>query len=135
MSQENMNTSKELVQLKKELDKISITDNFAMHARTQRKIHKLETQLQKEVNSNTSQFLSIKYSARVISKVIIGLLMLCVTLYYRYTPVITFPERFCFSPLEKILSFPIGEAGIISTPMWILISNTIIKNISRLLPG
>lgn len=124
-----MATYKEITQLKQELEQVSITENFATHARIQRKINKLEAELQKEMSSNNSQYLTIKYTAFIISKLIVGILLLCCTLYYRYTPVITFPEQFCFSPLEKIISFPIGQPGIISTPMWIIISNAIVNSL------
>ena len=104
---------KDVNDLKADLNKISMVDEFAKHAKIQRKINKLTGELEAiQKNKNWSQ-ISITYGAIIGAKVLHAFVVLIVNFKHRYTPVLLVPKELFYPwyPLGFIMSFPTGVEG------------------------
>uniref|UniRef100_A0A1A9W6P1 Uncharacterized protein n=1 Tax=Glossina brevipalpis TaxID=37001 RepID=A0A1A9W6P1_9MUSC len=58
-----------------------------------------------------------------ILKAVLGIVLIVISIKYRYDPVLIFGEQFNLHPLKGILSFPTNVPNAISVPAWILSCN------------
>lgn len=103
--------------LKYEQNQISITESFAKHSKLQRKINIIDEkldELRSDRNNVTFQF-TIIYGF----KIVIGMLVLFSSIYFRNVPVFHVDERISLIPLDHIISYP-NEKNTVSFHFWVI---------------
>jgi len=118
----------ELLQLKKELSSISMTDEFARHAKLQRKINAIQDELAVETTNATNKATADKnkfHSACYGSLVLSHLIMI---MYHRSTPLFVLPVQW-FGPINWIISFPTGIEGAVGFTFWLFTCRRILNSI------
>ncbi|XP_058805131.1 guided entry of tail-anchored proteins factor 1 [Phymastichus coffea] len=110
---------KELIALKKEMNNISMVDEFARYAKLQRKYKKLKDEAEVKINARYVARIKLKmmltYSLRIAAGISTSILLLL----YRNEPVIVFSKGYLW-PFESVFSFPANVDSCISLPVWIL---------------
>ncbi|CAF93203.1 unnamed protein product [Tetraodon nigroviridis] len=91
----------EIHEMKKEQSTISMMDEFARHARLERKINKMTDKLKTHVKSRTAQQAKMKWVAA---------LMISLIWKFYSDPVTVVPSRW-IAPVERLVAFPTGVAG------------------------
>ncbi|XP_057377844.1 guided entry of tail-anchored proteins factor 1-like [Daphnia carinata] len=120
----------EFKELRKELAGISAVDEFARYARTQRKINKLEEQIQALGQSRMDDRESIRWKFTKTIQVINGTVLVYLAVTQRYEPVLTgVPDWFW--PLNLVLSYPTGVEGALSIVFWLFICNNACRAILK----
>jgi len=117
----------ELLQLKKELQTISMTDEFARHAKLQRKINAIQEVLTAETTEATNKATAVKnkfHSACYGSLIFSHLIMI---MYHRSTPLFVLPAQW-FGPINWIISFPTGINGAVGFTFWLVTCRRIINS-------
>lgn len=112
--------SQEYAELKKQQKLINIQDEFAKHARIQRKLIKLEDSLKKLKSNRSSTTLKWKWVTQIAVYVLYALMMFSILYFKRQEPAITLPEKW-FPLLNGVLRFPTTINGSIGVPAWIFI--------------
>ncbi|KAL7301697.1 hypothetical protein TKK_0005696 [Trichogramma kaykai] len=123
LSDEDHATRAEMLDLKTQMNSISMVDEFAKYARLQRKYNKLNDQLKDKLNDNTQQRLKVRFFLNCGLKTFTILVSAILVFIYRYEPVIRYSEGLFF-PFESILSWPTGQENCISLPMWMFVVRT-----------
>ncbi|XP_023711375.1 tail-anchored protein insertion receptor WRB isoform X2 [Cryptotermes secundus] len=113
----------EILAIQREMSCTSAIDEFAKHARLQRRLNKVQEELQSRVNARLSQNVKLNLVITYGAQVLMGLLMLFLIWNYKYTPVIVVPEKWLL-PFGSIISWPTDTAGGISITVWIVIAGT-----------
>ena len=113
------NMKEDLQKHEKELSSIFIMDEFAKHARLNRKVSKLSDDLEDKKRS----FSKRKYFFSTIflwsGKFLLLSTIVFIFISYRYTPIIELPDdTFYFLFLWKFVSFPICITGCVSCLVW-----------------
>jgi len=120
----------ELLQLKKELSKISMTDEFARHAKLQRRINAIQDLLTAETTEATNKATADKnkfHSACYGSLIVSHLLTI---MYHRSTPLFVLPVQwFAFGPINWIISFPTGVDGAVGFTFWLITCRRILNSV------
>ncbi|GLV37763.1 hypothetical protein CBL_06536 [Carabus blaptoides fortunei] len=102
--------SMEISALRQQQSQISMSDNFATHAKLQRKINNIEKELKSVSDGrNTNNY--------------------AFQLGVTYTPVYVFPKSITWYPLSSVMSFPNEEAGAVSVHFWLLVSNAVARRL------
>lgn len=116
--------------MKKDLDKISMQDNYIEYVKIERKMIKLDKAIL-ELNENdvVKNFL-VKYGVNYGVKFIIGLALFLVTIFNRKYAVIVFSEKFNFAPFSGIISYPSNIDNSISLPFWVFVNNYVFRQIA-----
>lgn len=121
----------QIKELRKEQSKISMMDNFAVHAKIQRRINKIEMDLSNISDERTTNKLTLQLAIRLGSRVMIALCMLFIILFYKNTPVYVFPNNFNFFPLNNLISYPNVEPGSVSVHAWLMVTNCVARQIVK----
>jgi len=118
----------ELLRLKKELASISMTDEFARHAKLQRRINALQDDLTAETTeaTNTAGAVKSKFHSACYGSLILSQLIMI--MYHRSTPLFLFPAKW-FGPVNWIISFPTGINGAVGFTFWLITCRRIINSI------
>ncbi|CAB3373331.1 Hypothetical predicted protein [Cloeon dipterum] len=121
----------ELKSMKIELMGISIVDEFARHAKLQRKITKMQDDLKSAANSRMLNATKNKALYTQLVNAALGLYLIYLVWNYRYEPVLRLSEGWLY-PIDGLLSWPTGEKGAISVAAWLTLSRTSIRVFSGL---
>ncbi|XP_034238217.1 guided entry of tail-anchored proteins factor 1-like [Thrips palmi] len=108
----------EISAVRTEMSKISMMDEFAKHARLQRKLIKLQDELKSEKMIVSSTKLKYKVLIGSGAYVSMGLGMLLMAYVFRSEPVLILPDKW-LSPFSWIISWPCEFEGAVSTLFWI----------------
>uniref|UniRef100_A0A671KQM2 Guided entry of tail-anchored proteins factor 1 n=1 Tax=Sinocyclocheilus anshuiensis TaxID=1608454 RepID=A0A671KQM2_9TELE len=108
---QEMEMRTEIQNMKMELSTISMMDEFARYARLERKISKITDQLMTLVKSRTSQQAKMKWIVNIVFYILQAALMISLILKYYADPVTVVPSKW-IAPLERLVAFPSGIAGI-----------------------
>ncbi|XP_046392127.1 guided entry of tail-anchored proteins factor 1-like [Ischnura elegans] len=114
----------EAFSIKKEMDGISIVDEFAKHAKLQRKLIKIKDELKKLASARLSTSMKQKFLFTYVMHGVMGLLLVCIAWLYRSVPVIVFPPEKLW-PLTDVISWPTGVPGGVSIAVWIFVTNRV----------
>lgn len=128
-SKKERELSMEISALRQQQSQISMTDNFAAHAKLQRKINNIEMELKNVSDGRYTNNYEFQLGVTYGTKLIFGLILLCIAVYYRYTPVYVFPETITWYPLSSIISFPNEQAGAVSVHFWLIVSNAVARRL------
>ncbi|XP_066582709.1 guided entry of tail-anchored proteins factor 1-like [Prorops nasuta] len=122
----NKELSTEILSIKRELETISMVDEFAKYARLSRKYNALESTLNEKINEWNNQKLKVQSYCLYCFKAINGIFTIVLLYLHRSSPVITFPKDTLW-PLNCVLSWPSTYHDAISLTMWLLISKTVLS--------
>jgi len=117
---------KSIRDLKKELSKISMQDQFALYAKTERKINKLSEKLSNCTSARSVQVSKASWAYTLTFHAILGLTMTGTMWSYGSTPVLVLPSEWTF-PISWTLSLPTGVPGGIGLPLWMGLTSAILK--------
>ena len=127
---------KEIRDLRKELSKISMQDQFAVYAKTERKINKLTEKLTNCTTARSVQYSKASWAYTITFHGILGLMTMATMWTYGSTPVLVLPPHWTF-PFSWFISLPTGVSGGVGLPLWMLLNSAFLKSIPKisLLPG
>ncbi|CAD7089972.1 unnamed protein product [Hermetia illucens] len=129
-STEELQILKEIDTIKKQLSKISVRDQYTEYVKTERKIITLEKNLSTLRNKKFANNLFVDYGVKYGLKAIVSFVLLIISIFYRYEPVIVFEKRFNFAPFGFLMNFPTGIEGAVSVPFWIFVSSFTLRSIT-----
>jgi hypothetical protein len=118
--------SRDIRQLRKELKEISMMDEFATYAKTERKINKMKEKLSQCASGRTVQRTKARWAFKICFNCILGMMVLATMWSWSGSPVATLPPHWV-TPLGWPLSLPTGVAGGVSLPVWMAISRTVLQ--------
>jgi hypothetical protein len=103
----------EVTDLKMELTKISMVDEFAKHAKIQRRINKLTIELETLQKDRNWSHLKVSWGLRMVIWVSQTIFLIVINFQYRYMPVIMLPKEMLqpYYPFGFLLAFPHGIEG------------------------
>ena len=125
-SEKSREVRREIAETRTEMAKISMMDEFAKHARLQRKLIKLQQELKTEKLSVSSTRLRLKVILGSATSILMALFMVLTLYFYRAEPVLVVPHPW-LSPFSTIISWPSVETGAVSTLFWIAVSTTVTR--------
>jgi len=112
------------------LNKTSVKDDYINYVKTERKIIALEKSLKEVNDSKLAHNLILKYAISYGSQAVLALLLIIISLTYRYEPVIIFDNKFNFTPFGKLMRFPTGVNNGISVPFWIFVNSFVSRTVA-----
>ncbi|XP_078699485.1 guided entry of tail-anchored proteins factor 1-like isoform X1 [Branchiostoma floridae x Branchiostoma belcheri] len=114
----------ELRRLTTEQDSVSIKDEFARHARLQRKISKIRDQLKQTGREKSTLAIKVSWVMSAVFYVCYGLLMMSLMWRYRGEPVLLLPADWLY-PLGGVVAFPSGVSGAVGITFWLVVCNRV----------
>ena len=117
---------KSIRDMEKELSKISMQDEFALYAKTERKIAKLSAKLSSCSSARAVQLSKASWACTITFHAILGLTLMVTLWSYGGTPVLVLPPAWTF-PLAWPLSLPTGVAGGVGLPTWMGLTSAVLK--------
>ena len=117
---------KNIKDIKKELSKISMQDQFALYAKTERKMNKLNDKLANCTSARSVQVSKASWAFTITFHAILGLTFAITMWTYGGTPVLVIPPAWT-APLTWPLSIPTGVPGGIGLPLWMGLTTTACK--------
>ncbi|XP_071819243.1 guided entry of tail-anchored proteins factor 1-like isoform X2 [Apostichopus japonicus] len=122
----------ELKVLKAEQDEIDVKEEFAKHAKLQRKINKLTDELNSIRSSNLKLSVTIQWGVKIglhiLHKFCYVLLIWC----FKEHPMVYLKEDWTW-PLGRVLAFPSGQSGTIGVTWWVIACSLVIRKMHHLL--
>ncbi|TNN01620.1 hypothetical protein fugu_011002 [Takifugu bimaculatus] len=100
----------EIHEMKKEQSTISMMDEFARHARLERKINKMTDKLKTHVKSRTAQQAKMKWVVNIVFYILQAALMISLIWKFYSDPVTVVPSKW-IAPVERLVAFPTGVAA------------------------
>lgn len=116
--------------IRRELSKISMRDNYIEYIQTERKLVELEAQMTAQRNKFNWLKVAYEYSIKYGLYAILTLVLIIISIVHRYTPVLVFGENFRFEPFGKVLNFPTGVPNAVSTVFWIVVNNFVARTVA-----
>ncbi|KAK3091014.1 hypothetical protein FSP39_016483, partial [Pinctada imbricata] len=109
---DELNLRSQVKELKSEQSTISMTEEFAKHAKLQRKIDKFTKEIKRLASQRSQKMTMVNMAVKVGIKVIHTITMLSLIIWYRNVPLLMFPEG-VFWPffIQKFVAFPTGVPG------------------------
>lgn len=111
--------------LKFEQSKLSMVDQFARFSRIQRKINSIEQELTELQSQRLRNNLIVRMLCTYVVRFIFGMVLTCLGIYYRNTPLLSISSKFDLSPFTYILSYPNAVDNTVSVPVWIMCCTTV----------
>lgn len=105
-------------------------DDYTDYVKIERKIAKMEMEIQSANESDVVKNFLIKYGINYGVKFAIGFALFLVTILNRKHAVIVFSERFNFAPFSGIISYPSNIDNSISLPFWVFVNNYVFRQIA-----
>ena len=118
----------EIALLIKEQSELNIVDDFAKHARLQRKINKLSDEQKEKTQSRKMNVLKASWIGKLVVYGTYTIAMVAILYQYRYTPMLKLPPTW-FPYLNTVFAYPTNVPGAISLPCWIIICRQIARTV------
>eukprot|EP00088_Acartia_fossae_P013784 TRINITY_DN1729_c0_g1_i12.p1 TRINITY_DN1729_c0_g1~~TRINITY_DN1729_c0_g1_i12.p1 ORF type:complete len:179 (+),score=15.41 TRINITY_DN1729_c0_g1_i12:77-613(+) len=123
---------KEIRDLKQELSQISMMDEFAAYAKTERKINKLTEKLELYKVARKTSSDKASFAIKITLNSLLGMVSLMSVWSFWEEPVITLPTQWVW-PLGWFLSSPgVKIAGGISLPIWMMLCRSCLRMLPEL---
>lgn len=104
---------------------------YTNYVKVERKIVVTQTKLNELRQSNQTKKLLYAYGVPYGFQAILSLVLIGITITYRYTPICIFSEsQYDFIPFGAIIRFPTGIDGAVSVPFWIFVNNYVSRHIA-----
>ncbi|MCL4135419.1 UNVERIFIED_CONTAM: hypothetical protein GTU68_011822 [Idotea baltica] len=113
----------EIIDLKRQLQTVSMVDQFPSYAKLQRKINALTTQYKDRTTERRTGAQKAKSVLNILLNVLIGVCSLWVVWNHRSSPIVSLPADLIW-PFAYVLSLPSCQLGEISVMFWIFIVRT-----------
>ncbi|XP_063405456.1 guided entry of tail-anchored proteins factor 1-like isoform X1 [Mytilus trossulus] len=123
-----LNIRSQIKDLKTEQNGVQMADEFARHAKIQRRIDKLLTQVKQQTSDRNNKCTMVGFAVQIGIYVLHALVMISLMISYRQEPLLQFQPEW-FYPLQKIVAFPTGVSGGLGIGCWVLICNSVIYRI------
>lgn len=120
----------EISNLRQELKKLSMKDDYTAYVKLERKIVSTEVLLNEKIAAKGQTNMFIKYGLSYGSQAFLTLVLVIVSIYCRGEPVIVLGDKFDLTPFGVIMKFPTGVQGAISVPFWIFVSSFVSRTIA-----
>lgn len=105
-------------------------ENYTEYVKIERKIIKLDKDIQEASDSDVVKNFLVKYGINYGVKFTIGLALFLVIVFNRKYAVIVFSEKFNFAPFSSVISYPSNIENSISLPFWVLTNNYVFRQIA-----
>lgn len=125
-----LNLRAEIRDMRKELSKISMQDEFAAYAKTERKINKLTEKLSSCTSARSVQYSKASWAFTLTLHGILGLLLLATMWTHSSTPVLSLPPYWT-APFSWFLSLPSGVPGGVGLPLWMGLNSAMWKSMPK----
>lgn len=117
----------EKVKLKNEQAQISMVDNFARHAKIQRKINAIDEEMSQMKSDRQTNHLLTRLFFQFIMKFPIVIILFLVVIFYRNYPVVILNEQYNLFPFSSLISYPLQDVNGVSVQMWVICCSSILK--------
>ena len=134
ISEYEIDLRKKIKDIKKDLSKISMQDEFAVYAKTERKMNKLTDKLTACNSARSVQVSKASWAFTITFHAILGLTFSITMWTYGGTPVLVMPPAWT-APLTWLLSLPTGVPGGVGLPLWMGLTTTAAKMLPSLPAG
>jgi len=111
--------------------KISMQDQFAVYAKTERKINKLTEKLTNCTSARSVQYSKASWAYTITLHAILALVMMATMWTYSSTPVLVLPEKWLY-PLTTLISLPTGVPGGVGLPLWMGLNSAFLKSLPKI---
>jgi len=118
----------QLSSLKKEQSLISMTDEFAKHAKLQRRINVIQDELAQLTHEATTKAVVFKTRFQTVARGLVFLCLISTITYHRSMPLFLLPPTW-FGPLNWFISFPTGIPGAVGFTFWLVTCRRIMNSI------
>lgn len=105
-------------------------EEYTIYVKTERKILTVQTRLKTLKSGKQTKNLIVQYGVPYGSQLCLTLVLIGLSIFYRYTPVIVFDDRFDFVPFGGLIKFPTGIEGAVSVPFWIFVNSFVSKHVA-----
>lgn len=119
---------KSIREQRKELSTISMMKEYTSYVKLERKIVDSEERLKKVQNENAMKKTILKYGLSYGLNALFTFVLICISIYHRRTPIITFREDYNFTPFTGLMSFPTSVSNAVSVPFWIFASSFVMRS-------
>lgn len=130
-SAQERNLLDQKLQLRKEQSEISMVDNFAKHAKIQRKINAIDAELSQLKSDRQANNLVSRLFFQYGMKLPIGIVLFIMIIVYRTRPVLILNEKYDLFPFSSLISYPLQEVNSISVHVWVICCSGISKLIKN----
>jgi len=131
VSEYEISLRKSIKDMKVELSKISMQDEFALYAKTERKINKLTQKLSSCTGARSVQVSKASWAFTITFHAILTLLFMMTMWSFGGTPVMVLPPAWT-APLTWPLSLPTGVPGGVGLPLWMGLTTSTVKMLPSL---
>lgn len=121
---------KEIAKLRSDLAKISMRDEYTRYVRCEREIGKLEVTLNEAKGRDGVKRVAYEYGLHYGGMAVVGLCMMYISIFYRYSTVIVFGDNFNFEPFGGFINFPTKVPNSISVVFWIVVNNFVARTLA-----
>lgn len=104
-----------------------MVDNFAKHAKIQRKINGLDEELSQLKSNRTANNFVTRLFIQYGMKIPVSLILLFMIITYRYTPVLILNEKYDLFPFSWLISYPLKETNGVSVHLWVICCSSVTK--------
>lgn len=101
---------------------------YTTYVRQERKIVENEEKLKKIRSENQMKKTILKYGLSYGLNAIFTLVLICISIYHRRTPIMVFPQDYNFVPFSGLMSFPTSVSNAVSVPFWIFASSFVMRS-------
>ena len=125
-----LNLRAEIRDMRKELASISMQDQFAVYAKTERKINKLTEKLEACTSARSVQYSKASWAFTIALHAILGLTVMVTMWSQATTPLLILPPHWTF-PFSWLISLPTGVPGALGLPLWMGLNSAVWKSLPK----
>lgn len=130
-SSEETQLNDEINALKEELESMSMRQEYTAYVKIERKIVTAQAKLNETRQSSQTKKIMFQYGVPYGSQAFLSLVLLVITIAYRYTPIVIFEgSQYDLIPFGAIIRFPTGVDGAVSVPFWIFVNNYVSRHVA-----
>lgn len=124
--------SREIAAMRLELAALSPATEYTKCVKLERRILAAQSEQNNLGTSDATRQLIVRYAVPYGSQLLLSLVLVAISILYRYVPVVVFGDRYNFAPFSWLMGFPTGVTGAVSVPFWIFVSSFVAKSVASL---
>lgn len=101
-------------------------DDYTAYIKLERKVQAAKTARQQLETGKLPRSSLIRYGTQAL----LALILVVLSIVYRYVPVIVLGDQFNFAPFGWLMRFPTGISGAVSAPFWIFVNSFVWKGVA-----
>lgn len=118
--------------LRTQQNTISMVDEFAKFSKLQRRINIIEQELEEIRDRKPSNSFVIQLSFTYGVKVALGILLVLLSIYYRYTPVFYLGDKVNLIPFSSLMCYP-NQENFVSFYSWAMCCAAVARSLNQLI--